>query len=122
MTANTVLALSSGAFIGVWARWGLLQWLPASGGLPWAILLANLSGSLLAGMAFGWAQSNQWLGSNAYLFFSVGLLGAFTTFSAFSVDCARFWQAGQWGLLAIYLALSVIGGVALALLGWHSTR
>lgn len=120
MSALQAAALSLGAFIGVWARWGLMVGLtPLAGTWPWAILAANLLGSFLAGAAFGWGQAAGGLSSPSYLFFVVGLLGSFTTFSAFSVDCLRFFQAGAWSPLALYLLLSVAGGTLLAWLGFR---
>lgn len=121
MNWQTLLALSGGAFIGVWARWGLMcLFAPLGASWPWAVMSANLLGCLLAGCALGWAQLAGSFTSAAYLFFVVGLLGSFTTFSAFSVDCLRLLQAGAWPQLAAYLAVSVIGGIALAWLGWRA--
>lgn len=120
MQWQMIFALSSGAFIGVWARWGLMcLFAPLSSQWPWAVLSANLLGSFLAGCALGWGQAGGGLSGPSYLFFVVGLLGSFTTFSAFSVDCLRLLQAGAWPQLAAYLLLSVAGGLALAWLGFR---
>lgn len=70
---------------------------------PWAILGINTLGSLLAGVVFALAHEKQWLSVSQQHLLSVGFLGAFTTYSAFSVDCVRLLQAGQWLLAGSYV-------------------
>lgn len=70
---------------------------------PWLILGVNVIGSLLAGLVFALAHERQWLSVPQQHLLSVGFLGAFTTYSAFSVDCVRLMQAGQWMLAGSYV-------------------
>lgn len=70
---------------------------------PWVILGVNVLGSLLAGLLFALAHERQWLSVSQQHLLSVGFLGAFTTYSAFSVDCVRLMQAGQWMLAGSYV-------------------
>ena len=91
-----------------------LRWLGP--GFPWATLFVNLSGSLLMGLLAGWllraGGSEQ-----ARLFLAVGVLGGFTTFSAFSLELGLMLQRGELASAAAYILASVIGGVVLLFAG-----
>jgi CrcB protein len=91
-----------------------LRWLGP--GFPWATLFVNLLGSLLMGLLAGWlvraGGSEQ-----ARLFLAVGVLGGFTTFSAFSLELGLMLQRGELGSAAAYILASVIGGVLLLFAG-----
>ena len=81
---------------------------------PYATLTENVTGSLVMGLlagyfAFGGEASQHWR-----LFLTTGILGGYTTFSAFSLDTALLYERGELGLAALYVALSValsIGGL-----------
>lgn len=75
---------------------------------PWVILGVNVLGSLLAGLVFALAHERQWLNVSQQHLLSVGFLGAFTTYSAFSVDCVRLMQAGQWILAGSYIVSTTL--------------
>lgn len=75
---------------------------------PGVILGINVLGSLLAGLLFVLAQERQWLSVPQQHLLSVGFLGAFTTYSAFSLDCVRLMQAGQWVLAGSYLLSTTV--------------
>jgi CrcB protein len=75
---------------------------------PWVILGVNVSGSLLAGLVFAMAHERQWLTVSQQQLLSVGFLGAFTTYSAFSLDCVRLLQAGQWVMAGSYIAATTV--------------
>jgi CrcB protein len=77
---------------------------------PWGTLAINVLGSFLMGLlagilalraGAGWAEP-------ARLLLATGLLGGFTTFSAFSLDAALLWERGDAGLAAAYVAASVV--------------
>jgi CrcB protein len=82
---------------------------------PWGTLAVNLIGGflmgLLAGMLTRTGGSEQ-----TRLLIGVGVLGGFTTFSAFSLDAVTMIERGQWGVAVTYALVSVIGSV-LALFG-----
>ena len=88
---------------------------------PWGTLIVNLSGGLLAGLLVG-AVSRLQGGEQLLLLLGVGLLGGFTTFSAFSVEVAGMVERGQLGTAAGYAAGSVIAAVAAVFLGLWITR
>jgi len=83
---------------------------------PYATLTENVTGSLVMGLlagyfafASGGETSQHWR-----LFFTTGILGGYTTFSAFSLDSALLYERGELGLAALYVILSValaIGGL-----------
>ena len=90
---------------------------------PWATLGVNLVGSLAMGLLAGWLARGlppgPW-GSEAWrLGLGVGVLGGFTTFSAFSLELVLLAERGAWGLALAYAALSLLGGsLALGLGLW----
>ncbi len=85
-------------------------------GFPWGTLTVNLAGGLLIGLLAGWLVRAG--GSEATrLFLAVGLLGGFTTFSAFSLETYLMLQRGELGIAALYVGSSVIGAIVLLFLG-----
>jgi CrcB protein len=90
-------------------------------GFPWWTLTVNLAGGLLMGLLAGWLVRAE--GHEATrLFFAVGLLGGFTTFSAFSLETFNMIERSQYGVAAFYVGASVIGSVALLFLGLWAMR
>ena len=91
-----------------------LRWVGS--GLPWATLFVNLLGSLLIGMLAGWLV-HKGGSEQARLFLAVGVLGGFTTFSAFSLELGLMLQRGELAVAAAYALASVLGGVLLLFAG-----
>jgi CrcB protein len=85
-------------------------------GFPWGTLFVNWAGGLLIGLLTGWfvrAGANEAM----RLFLGVGILGGFTTFSAFSLETFLMVERGEIGIAAAYAATSVIGSVVLLFAG-----
>ena len=80
-------------------------------GFPWGTLLVNIAGSLAMGLLTGYLTFRAGLPQSWRLFLTTGLLGGFTTFSAFTLDAAVLWERGALVQLAAY----VIGSVGLSL-------
>lgn len=112
------LAAAAGGALGAGARYlvnvALLELLGPS--FPWATLTVNVVGSFLMGVIV--EASSSLLGGSALLrtFLATGILGGFTTFSAFSLDVFELFQRRPALLAALYVAASVVISIA-ALVG-----
>lgn len=100
-------ALGSGARFAlgnaVAARW--------STAFPWGTLSVNIMGCLAMGALAGWLARHG-DAEPARLLLGVGLLGGFTTFSAFSLDWWQLAQRGDWGAAFGYMAATLVGALA----------
>ena len=91
-------------------------------GFPWGTLTVNIGGALIMGalielLALNWSAS---LEMRAFL--TVGVLGAFTTFSAFALDVAVLYERGQLMVTGLYMAASVILSVGALFAGMRLMR
>jgi len=84
---------------------------------PYATLSINILGSLLMGMLVEYAVHRSGLSLQARLFLMTGVLGGFTTFSAFSLEAVMLYQRGYWGQALMYVGGSVILGIAALIVG-----
>ena len=117
-----LLAALGGAF-GALARWGVAEALPRpDGGWPWATLLVNLSGCLLMGVLLGVLAARDPEPVWARPFLAVGVLGGYTTYSAFAVEVVDLADAGAAALAAGYVLVSVLGGVLAVAVGARAVR
>ena len=80
----------------------------AGSGFPWGILAINVIGSTAIGVVAGWFAFYSEAPADLRLFLTTGILGGFTTFSAFSLDTALLYEGGQAGLATVYVAASVL--------------
>ena len=120
---HLILAAAGGA-LGAGARHlvnvSMLAWLGP--GFPWATLTVNIVGSLLMGVL---VESLMPLAGSSVawrIFLATGILGGFTTFSAFSLDAWVLYERGQHLALGLYVALSVILSIAALILGMALVR
>jgi len=117
------LSVAAGGALGACARYAVS--LSLSHHLlrfPWATLIANLSGALLAGFIATWFLHKGLLGTPVQLLLVVGFLGGFTTFSAFSIDTLRLLEAGNLSLAALNVGLNVGGSMIAVLIGAGMAR
>ena len=99
------------------ARW----WLPP--GFPWGTLAVNVMGGLAAGSVAGWLLARSAGGADSMsLFWVTGLLGGFTTFSAFSLDAVLLWQRGEPLTALLYATASVLLALAGVVAGMSAVR
>lgn len=109
------LFVALGGALGAWMRFAAGR-LVSSAAFPWATLAVNIAGSFAMGLLAAWLARGG--GSeSARLLLGVGVLGGFTTFSAFSLEVVSLAQRGSAGLAAVYVAASLAGGIAALLLG-----
>jgi CrcB protein len=80
---------------------------------PWGTLGVNVIGSLAMGLLVAWLVARS-AGTSEHLrlFLATGILGGFTTFSAFSLDAVALWERGAPGPAIIYVAVSVVLSIA----------
>lgn len=106
---NTIFAIALGGSLGALARFGIAQWVMLNWpkAFPLATFAINLIGCLIIGILYGLWLSRPELSPVLRQGLFIGFLGAFTTFSTFSLDALRLMENGQ-GLLALgYILLSV---------------
>lgn len=112
---NASIAVFLGAGLGGLARHFMNIWVTAlaGSGFPYGILVINVLGSAAMGLVAGWFAFKGDALPELRLFLATGILGGFTTFSAFSLDTALLIERGETLAAAVY----VIGSVALSVLG-----
>jgi len=91
-------------------------------GFPWSTLTVNVVGSLAMGALAAWFAFRGGSSEPWRLFLATGILGGFTTFSAFSLDVALLVERQQPALASGYVVASVLGSVAALFLGLWLTR
>lgn len=90
---------------------------------PWGTLTVNVVGGLAMGLLVGWMGLKAGAGQETVrLFAAVGLLGGFTTFSAFSLETALMIERREYGLAGAYILLSVVLAVAALMAGLMLAR
>ncbi|HCP82243.1 MAG TPA: fluoride efflux transporter CrcB [Octadecabacter sp.] len=112
----TVFQVALGGAIGAAARYGVgIAMFRPTGGFPMGVLAVNIIGSFLMGLAV--VYLGQKMLSHLNPFLMTGILGGFTTFSAFSLEAYTLFERGEVGQAAIYVILSVILSIAALVAG-----
>lgn len=115
-TWSAAAAVACGATIGALCRWGAALWLNARWpGFPLGTLFVNLLGGLLIGAALVWLEFRPH--DTLRLFVMTGVLGGFTTFSAFSAESLLLLERAQWSMALAHTLAHVLGALACAALG-----
>jgi CrcB protein len=86
-------------------------------GFPFGTLVVNVAGSFLMGLFAGYFAFRPGIGQHIRLFLTTGVLGGFTTFSAFSLDAALLIERHNYGLAAGYIVGSVAASVSALFFG-----
>jgi CrcB protein len=102
-------ALRHGANVAAVRLWGY--------GFPFGTLLVNIMGSFLMGLLAGYFAFRPGIGQHVRLFLTTGVLGGFTTFSAFSLDAALLVERHSYGLAAGYMVGSVAASLSALFFG-----
>jgi fluoride exporter len=126
MVASLYVALggAAGSVLRYQVGRGMTQWLGPQTvtAFPWATLTVNVSGSMAMGLLAGFLARHAQGGEHWRLLVGVGLLGGFTTFSAFSLELMLLIERGQAGLAFIYGAVSVLAGLIALYIGLIAMR
>ncbi|MGE7916940.1 fluoride efflux transporter CrcB [Lysinibacillus xylanilyticus] len=115
---KSFLAVGIGGFSGAICRYNLSFILPNSGGFPFATLCINLIGCF----CLAWLFTTFTTRTPVVLGIGTGFLGAFTTFSTFSLETLLLLQDSKWLQAVFYTIVSVFGGLACAWLGFKLAK
>ncbi|WP_223861651.1 fluoride efflux transporter CrcB [Geminicoccus harenae] len=91
-------------------------------GFPFGTLIVNVLGSALMGVIVAGAALRWQLPQDARLFLTTGVLGGFTTFSAFSLDVLTLWERDRHDLALLYVAASLLLSLAAIALAMYGMR
>ena len=120
---KSILLVMAGGGVGAVLRFQLGRMMPFSAsGWPWGTFAANVIGGLAMGALAAWLLRAGAAGENMRLLLGVGLLGGFTTFSAFSLDMMRMIEGGNAGMACVYALASVMLALAALFIGMAATR
>lgn len=114
------LLVGCGGFLGSVARYGVALWLPRSGPIsfPVATFGVNMLGCFLIGALAGFDAARAGLGENARALLMMGVLGGFTTFSAFGLESFELLRQGRVDVALLYCIGSLLGGILAVGVGW----
>jgi CrcB protein len=94
-------------------RHALNIWIARLAGMhfPYHTLAINITGSMVMGMVTAWFAMKGVATGHLRLFLATGVLGGYTTFSAFSLDAVLLWERHEHQLAALYVGGSVVGSL-----------
>ena len=119
------LLVGAGGFLGSVLRFGaggLVYRILGSTTLPYGTLLVNVAGCFAIGIFGGMGDSRQVIGTELRLFFFIGILGGFTTFSAFGYETLALVRAADPSRAILNVALHVVGGLLAVWAGYGLGR
>jgi len=115
------LLLAVFGLTGIFARFGITSFAVKSLGFaaPAATVVINIAGSFLIGLTYAIGIEKMPIGEDIQTALVSGLLGGFTTFSAFSFETVSLLSSGRHIPALLYIAVSVVGGILAALAGLY---
>lgn len=121
---SNLLLVGAGGFLGSIARYGVTLALgaPAAGSFPTATFIVNAAGSAAIGFLLGMSVDGPMVSSAARLFLITGVLGGFTTFSAFGAETFLLLRRGDTGLAALYAVGTVLSSLGAVWLGFRGAQ
>lgn len=122
---SALLLVGLGGFFGSTLRYAAGEWVQGQfdhATYPYGTLLVNVVGCLAIGLLAGLSDSRNLFGESAKLFLFVGLLGGFTTFSAFGLQTFTLLREGQTTLALANIGLQMVLSLAAVALGYFAFR
>lgn len=121
---GTVFAIGLGGAIGALARYVVSSQIThlIGPGFPWGILIVNVLGCFAMGLIVELSALRWSLTPELRAFLTTGVLGGFTTFSAFALDTALLSERGDMIATMLYVVGSVAGSVAALFVGLYVVR
>lgn len=117
---KAILLVGLGGFIGSVSRYklsGLVLHLTVQERFPYSTFAINVLGCLVVGILAGFAERFELFGPDTRLLLFTGLLGGFTTFSAFGLDAVYLIRRSELAVAMLYVGASVVFGIAAVWLG-----
>jgi fluoride exporter len=112
-----LISVMLGGFFGALTRYGFGQWIQTDNGFPLGTLLINLIGCFCLGWILTFFTIRKNINPELTLFIGTGFIGAFTTFSTFSLETILLFQNGQAAFGVLYILTSIIFGLVMAYFG-----
>lgn len=118
-----ILAIGVGSFIGGISRYLLSTYIQTKvmSGFPYGTLLVNIVGCFLIGLVFAFSLRGS-LGHEWRLFLATGVIGGFTTYSAYSYETLALMREAQYTAAFLYVGASLLLGLAATFLGMQVTK
>lgn len=115
---DVIAAIAAGGFLGTVGRYEVgLAWSTPAGHVPWSTLAVNTSGAFLLGLSLMLLLERVGLTGHVRPFFCVGVLGAWTTMSAFALETDMLVRDGHLLTAAVYVLATIVSGVVSTWLG-----
>lgn len=121
---KAVLLVALGGAVGSVARFKLSGWVlheTPNWRFPTGTFAVNVMGCLIAGLLAGMAVKQDFFSPEARVFLFTGLLGGFTTFSAFGLETLLLFKRGEPGVAIANVVVSIVVGLLVAWLGYEMT-
>lgn len=114
-----ILLIGAGGFLGAISRYLMTQGAMTVFGnkIPYGTMIVNVLGSFIMGMVFVFAMEKTYISEQMRFFIAVGFLGAFTTYSTFSLESISLLGKGTYGLAAVYIFGNLLLSIGAALAG-----
>lgn len=121
---STTLLIGAGGALGAMARYLLSSGITQVMGtqFPWGILCVNIAGCFAMGLVAGLGTQAFPMSADMKSFLATGILGGFTTFSAFSLDAVQLAERGEMASAALYVVVSVTGSILALVAGLALVR